>query len=114
LIALLQPVLAGRTLADWQARLTSAEVPHGPVLPLDETFKLPQVAAREMVTETTLPSGQNVRLVGNPIHWPERPTTPAVAPPEVGQHTREVLREWLGMPESEIEELEAQKVVSDP
>jgi CoA:oxalate CoA-transferase len=60
-----------------------------------------------------LSAGEKVRLVGNPIHWSERPTTPVVAPPDVGQHTREVLREWLGMPETEIEELEEQKVVSD-
>lgn len=111
LVALLSPVLASRTLADWESRLLAADVPHGPVLSLDQTFALPQVAARRMVVEAELTSGEQVSLVGNPVHWDGRPAASVRPPPALGEHSREVLRQWLGMGDSEFAELAAQGVV---
>jgi crotonobetainyl-CoA:carnitine CoA-transferase CaiB-like acyl-CoA transferase len=112
LIGLLTPVLASRTLAQWQALLAAADVPHAPVLALDEALGLPQIAARRMVVETELAEGRRAALVGNPIHWEGRPERPAAPPPELGQHTSEVLGEWLGLSAAEIAALRSGGVVA--
>ncbi|HEX5444089.1 MAG TPA: CaiB/BaiF CoA-transferase family protein [Pirellulales bacterium] len=95
LIPLLQPLFRQRTTAVWQQLLTTAEVPHSPVVPLDEVIASPQVAAREMVLETTDVSGRRYRLLGGAVHWQDQPPRTAFAPPDLGQHTDEVLRDWL-------------------
>lgn len=105
LVPLMQPLFRQRTTTDWQRLLTAAEVPHSPVLALDEVLASPQVAAREMVLETSDASGRGYRLLGGAVHWQGEPPRRAIAPPELGQHTDEVLREWLGYASEEIAEL---------
>lgn len=112
LIPLMQPLFRQRTTADWQRLLTAAEVPHSPVMALDEVLASPQVAAREMVLETSDAAGRSYRLLGGAVHWQGEPPRRAVAPPDLGQHTDEVLREWLGYGANEIAELRRVGAVS--
>jgi crotonobetainyl-CoA:carnitine CoA-transferase CaiB-like acyl-CoA transferase len=105
LIPQLQRVFAERTTAAWQELLTAVEVPHSPVLALDEVFVSPQVAAREMVLETVDSAGRSYRILGPAIHWHEEPPRKAAAPPELGEHTADVLRDWLRYSDERIDDL---------
>ena len=49
--------------------------------------------------------------VGSPIEMSETPTEPAVRAPEVGEHTREVLRE-VGFTDTEIDALAADGAIT--
>jgi crotonobetainyl-CoA:carnitine CoA-transferase CaiB-like acyl-CoA transferase len=95
LIPQLQRIFAERTTAAWQALLTAVEVPHSAVLALDEVLASPQVTAREMVLDTVDSAGRSYRMLGSAVHWREEPPRKAAAAPDLGEHTGEVLREWL-------------------
>ena len=73
-------------------------VPGGPVNTVREVFATDQVAARQMkikMPHKAAASGE-VSLIGNPIKFSKTPVRYRRAPPMMGEHTREVLRELLG------------------
>lgn len=113
LIPLLQQILAARTTAEWQALLTAAEVPHSPVLALDEVLDSPQVAARQMVLQTSDAAERQYRMLGSAVHWHDEPPRQAVAPPDLGQHTDEVLQTWLGYATEHIAQVRAAGALGD-
>ena len=49
--------------------------------------------------------------VASPMRFSETPVEYRRAPPLLGQHTREVLGELLGLEGAEIDRLEAEKVI---
>jgi crotonobetainyl-CoA:carnitine CoA-transferase CaiB-like acyl-CoA transferase len=95
LIALLRQATVMRTTREWIALLEQAGVPCGPINRIDEVFDDPQVQARGMRIELPHPLAEKVALVANPIHFGASPVTYRNAPPTLGQHTDEVLAEWL-------------------
>jgi len=111
-LAVLRPLFAQRTTASWQALLTTVDVPHAPVLAIDETLAQPQVAARQMILETVDAAGHAFRVLGGAIHWPDEPPRSALAPPLLGQHTDEVLAEWLAYDSARIAALRADGVAA--
>jgi crotonobetainyl-CoA:carnitine CoA-transferase CaiB-like acyl-CoA transferase len=105
LIPLIADLIGQRTTARWQDLLTAADVPHAPVTALDEILSSPQVAAREMVHDVTDAEGRRYKLLGNPIHYAGRGKQTPQPPPAVGQHSQEVLKEWLDYDAERIAEL---------
>jgi crotonobetainyl-CoA:carnitine CoA-transferase CaiB-like acyl-CoA transferase len=87
----------------WTTQLTRAEVmeklngsiPAGPVQNMDDIFRDPHVAARQML-ETCDPGGDNpdITLAANPIKFSETPTTLYQPPPTLGAHNAQVLAEF--------------------
>jgi crotonobetainyl-CoA:carnitine CoA-transferase CaiB-like acyl-CoA transferase len=100
-----------RTVAEWQERLTSFDVPHAPVLGVNAALAHPHAVAREMVVEADHPTAGRLRLAGRPIKFPGAPQRPSTAPPTLGQHTVEVLRDELGYSEAEIAALRRDGVI---
>ena len=112
LIPLMNHLLAERTTGNWQELLTQAEIPHAPVMALDEILATPQVAARRMVQKLTAADGRTYRVIASPIHVGGEPFCSPRPPPEIGEHTYEVLHEWLGYEAKRIDELHKSGVVS--
>jgi glutaryl-CoA transferase len=105
LVQLLKPLVAKRSSAVWQEMLTHIDVPHSPVVPLDTALAATQVAGRGMVQEVTDSAGRKFRILGSPIHWVgAEPSTPR-SPPALGEHSDEVLREWLAYTNEQIDDL---------
>ncbi|MCK6426040.1 MAG: CoA transferase [Burkholderiaceae bacterium] len=96
LIPLLRQATVMRTTRDWIERLEAAGVPCGPINRLDEVFADPQVIARGLRVELPHPLAGSVPGVANPIRLSDSPVAYRSAPPLLGQHTDEVLRDWLG------------------
>ncbi len=103
LIPMLQGVMAGRTTAEWEELLVREEIPHSPVRTVDRALATPQAQARGMVWPPDEP-GQ-VPLLGSAVHWHGQPAVRGRRPPSLGEHTAEVLKEWLGYSEEQVAEL---------
>jgi formyl-CoA transferase len=100
-----------KTVADLVELFTEHQVPHAPILGVTEALSQPQTVAREMVVEVDHPALGTIPIVNRPIKFDEHQPKPT-APPVLGQHTDEILRDVLGLTPSEIAELRASKAVA--
>lgn len=98
---------------DWVDGLSKLGVPCGPVYTVDRVFADPQIQARGMQISVPHPlAGKGaVDLIGNPIKYSATPVEYRLPPPYLGQHTEEVLKQVLDLPEAEIERLKVAGVI---
>lgn len=111
----LVPILAEMVKAQgrdwWIERLEAVGVPCGPINDLHDVFQNPQVQARGLVMEAPHPTAGKVKLVRSPMRLSASPAETQVAPPLLGQHTEEVLREVLGRSDAEIADLRSKNIL---
>ena len=93
LIPELVRAFAQRPAAEWVARLDRAGVPAGPVHGVGEVFADPQVRALGLEEEVNHPAFGRFLTVGSAFAFSETPPALRFAPPILGQHTEEILRE---------------------
>lgn len=96
---------------DLLAELQPRGVPCGPVNTFDRALSDPQVLARNMVVESTHPGGTPFRMPGNPVKLDGTPAEDFASPPTVGQHNREVYRDWLRLDDAALDDLTARGVI---
>jgi crotonobetainyl-CoA:carnitine CoA-transferase CaiB-like acyl-CoA transferase len=111
LVPQLAAALRQRNVREWVELLQPLGVPIGPINDLEQVFEEAQVKARGMKVEVSHPLCERLPLVASPIKLSRTPTVPATAPPMLGQHTRPVLKEWLGLSDSELAQLAADAVI---
>jgi crotonobetainyl-CoA:carnitine CoA-transferase CaiB-like acyl-CoA transferase len=92
LIPLLGEAFATKRAGEWIEALAAASVPCAPIRAMDEVFAAREGAALvESVTDRR--RGTTLRLVRNPIRLDGRVLDTRRAPPLLGEHTDEILRE---------------------
>jgi crotonobetainyl-CoA:carnitine CoA-transferase CaiB-like acyl-CoA transferase len=104
LVPLLEEIFRRRETRYWIDGLWKEGIPAGPINTVDKALDDPHAAAREMVVAMPHPRAGSVRLIGSPMRLSGTPVEYRHAPPLLGQHTGEVLRELLGMSEEEVRE----------
>lgn len=105
LIPLLRPAMKAKMTAEWVAAFESVAVPCGPINTIAQMFEDPQVIARGLQMALQRDDGTSIPSVANPIRFSSSPVSYERAPPKLGQHTEEVLREVLDVSEAEIADL---------
>jgi len=101
-----------KTVEELVELFTEHKVPHAPMLGIKAALAQPQAVAREMVVETDHASLGKIPIVNRAIKFPDDPQPVPAAPPVLGQHTDEILRNILGLTAEKIAQLRASKVVS--
>jgi crotonobetainyl-CoA:carnitine CoA-transferase CaiB-like acyl-CoA transferase len=119
--SMLEAAFATRTTDDWMAFLYKEGVPAAPVLTIDKVFEHPQIVARDMLVEINHAKCGRFKMIGNPLklcspgtagHSETRELKPPLKPPPVlGEHTDEILSQFLGYSRNEIEALRREDVV---
>jgi glutaryl-CoA transferase len=94
LIRTLAERFARRPAAEWLAALEERQVPASPVARMDEVFASHDGAA--IVQEIDDPGRGPLRLVADPIRLSGELAPARRPPPALGEHTDEVLAEWIG------------------
>lgn len=99
-------VFSTKTTKEWDEYLNKNGIPCSPINTIDKLFDDPQVKAREMIVEVGQPGAGKLKVAGNPIKLSgmddDIPDGPA---PFIGQHTREILKTYLGLTDEQIDGL---------
>jgi crotonobetainyl-CoA:carnitine CoA-transferase CaiB-like acyl-CoA transferase len=104
LTEVLNATLGDRTRAHWEAALSAAGVPVGPVQSVGEALSHPQARAMDIVVDAATADGGQRPMIGLPIHFGGRNAPAVTAAPRLGEHTTQVLREF-GFSAAEVGEL---------
>jgi formyl-CoA transferase len=117
LIPMMQAVTRTRTTAEWIATLEHRAVPCGPINTIGQAFADEQVQARGLkVTQSTSEQAraqtavQEIATVASPMRLMDTPPVFRNAPPALGEHTLEVLKE-MGLDAERIAALRAAKAI---
>jgi formyl-CoA transferase len=86
--------LAGETSAEWVDRLNKAGVPCGPIYSIDQVFADPQVQHLGIVQSVSMKDKSKMRLLGQPVGLSRTPSRLATRPPDLGEHTNAILKEF--------------------
>jgi crotonobetainyl-CoA:carnitine CoA-transferase CaiB-like acyl-CoA transferase len=109
---MLREIISQQPRDHWLTGLATLGVPCSPINRVDQVFEDPQVKARGMEIEMPHPLAPNpIHLIGSPMKFSETPVDYRYAPPTLGQHTDEVLKEWLGLDPEAISKLRSDGIV---
>jgi crotonobetainyl-CoA:carnitine CoA-transferase CaiB-like acyl-CoA transferase len=95
---------AKKSSAEWIEIFNKAGVPAGPIYSIDQVFADPQVKHLGIAQDVAKRDGNMLTVVGQPIVASRTPSSIAAPPPELGQHTDDVLIEF-GFDASEVAKL---------
>lgn len=109
----LNDITRTKPTAWWIETLENNKVGCGRINTLQEVFDDPQVKAREMVIEMDHPAAgsRKAKVIGSPLKMSETPVSYRRPAPLLGQHTEELLGEYLGMSSAEVAALREKGVV---
>ena len=110
LVEIVSEQLRERDTADWHERLTAAGVPAAPVADVADVVAAEQTQALGLLQPVEHAEIPDLRLPALPLSFDGRRAQHANAPPAVGEHTEEILRE-LGYADAEIDALAADRVI---
>ncbi|MEQ8403189.1 MAG: CoA transferase [Roseitalea porphyridii] len=85
--------------------MDAAGIPCARVDTIGEIFSNEQLRARDQIMQVSNPAYGTLSMAGIPLRLSETPGTVRHAPPVVGQHTDEVLADWLDYDDGTIADL---------
>lgn len=111
LIPMIRQATVFKTTAEWVAALEEVSVPCGPINDLAAVFADPQVQARGLRVELDHPLAGRVPQVASPLRLSDTPVEYRMPPPLLGEHTREVLQQVLGLAAEQVDALRKVEVI---
>ncbi|HEY4115647.1 MAG TPA: CaiB/BaiF CoA-transferase family protein [Rhizomicrobium sp.] len=111
LVPVLTECFSARSSSEWIALLERANVPCGPINRIDQVFSDPQAIARGLITTMQHASGP-LDVPASPLRLAKTPPDYRLAPPTLGEHTDEVLRELLHIAPQDLQRLRDANVIA--
>lgn len=105
LIDQLSKLFATQNAEYWLEIFDKVGLPSGPINELDKVFENEQIKSREMQIELPHSIDNKVTLLNSPIKIPTSPTKTHKAPPTLGEHTEEILKEKIGLDQDTVARL---------
>ena len=105
LIDQLSKLFATQNAGYWLEIFDKVGLPSGPINELDQVFENEQIKSREMQIELPHSIDNKVTLLNSPIKIPTSPTKTHKAPPTLGEHTEEILKEKIGLDQDTVARL---------
>ena len=102
LVAIIADRLKREPTAHWLGEFGHHGIPSGPINDIGQVLSDEFASERGLVRRAPNAAGDTVPLVANPVRFSETPVTRDRAPPLLGEHTDEVLGEWLGYSAEQI------------
>ncbi len=94
LMEILRPLITRKSRAQWERIFVAAGVPFAPVNDLAQLSVHPHVAASNIVQEYDSPHFGGLKTVARAVRFDGKISPVGTPPPELGEHTRAVLREF--------------------
>ena len=107
----LNKILSTQESKFWIEKLNEAKVPCAPINKFSEALSDEQVIHRNMMVEVSHPDGGSVKMPGNPVKMSYTNEDSFSPPPHLGTHTREILQQWSGYDEIQINNLIDEKII---
>lgn len=101
----LEKIFVNKSTDEWLHIIKDAGIPVGPINTVDRVMKDPSVIAHDMIVTTHHPVAGEVKMAGVPIKLSDTPGSVDGPAPTLGQHTREILKQFLSYDDSKIDEL---------
>lgn len=111
LIETLSEIFAQKSNKEWMMVFNEAPFPVGPINSVREVFEDPHIQEIDIVKTVEHPLAGPVKVVGPPVKYSNIKNDVRRAPPALGQHTDEVLKEVLGYNDDRIKELKKTGVI---
>ena len=106
-------IMLTRTTAEWQTLLDKADIPNTPMHTMDSLINDPHLNSSGFFPIYEHPSEGTVRTTAPVGEWSETPLSIRRLAPQLGEHSREILRE-LGLSEADIDAMVAKGVTAAP
>ena len=96
LVKELSAIFQCKPTVTWVELLTAEEIPCAPIQNIAEAAVDPQIVARSMIVEVDDAKAGRQRVVNTPLRFSETPAMVTRSSPGLGEHSTEILKEWLG------------------
>lgn len=112
LLSQLSDIFSQKNTTEWLKQFEGCEFPYGPINNMSQVFADQQVHECGLIQEMEHPQIGKIRLPAPAVDYVSQVvSTEHFAPPILGQHTQEVLRNVLGLGTAEINDLSKHGVI---
>ena len=113
LTAILQPLFRGRPRGHWTKLFGDAGIPCGAIRSVGEVCEAEQLVERGVRREMNHPAAGSLRYLASAVRFDDQAPADARRPPLLGEHTGEILEQWLSLRASDIADLAARGAFGD-
>ena len=105
--AILDPIFLMEPRDHWTTLFTEAGIPSGAIRSVGEVCEAAQLAERGVARQVEHPAAGTLRYLASAVRFDDRPPPAARRPPLIGEHTRDILTQWLAIDAAEVAQLAA-------